>query len=184
MKIGYERASTAGQRTLAQTDRLLSAGCERIFSDSGESGSKASRPQWDACLFHLRRDDSLIVVRLDRIGRKLRDLIDIADTLRDRGVSLCVLDQAIDLATAAGRYSFHVQAATVELEWDRTRERTMDGLAAARARGRIGGGKPKLTPAQSEEVKAMFVARRKPREIMELFGISRATLYRIVGPEN
>lgn len=183
MRIGYERVSTLDQHPEAQGDRLRADGCERIYTDHGESGRKASRPEWDKCLADLRQDDALVVVRLDRMGRSVRNLIQVADALRERGVNLRVLDQSIDTSTPAGRFFFHVLASLAEMEADILRERTMDGLQAARARGRVGGGKPKLSPVQVREVRKMFAAGRRPAEILALFPISRATLYRIVGTD-
>lgn len=183
MKIGYQRVSTLDQHPEAQEDRLRADGCEKIYTDHGVSGRKASRPEWDACLADLRKDDTLVVVRLDRMGRSVRNLIDVADTLRERGVNLRVLDQGIDTGSPAGRFFFHVLASLAEMEADILRERTVDGLEAAKARGRVGGAKAKLSPAQAREVRKLYAEGRRPREIMELFGISRATLYRYVGSE-
>jgi DNA invertase Pin-like site-specific DNA recombinase len=181
MKIGYARVSTNDQHPEAQSDRLKAAGCERVFSDKGESGRKASRPQWDKCLEHLRDGDTLVVVRLDRMGRSVRNLIDVANDLQARGVNLLVLDQAIDTSTPAGRFFFHTMAALAEMEADMIRERTHDGLEAARARGRTGGRKAKLNAAQAAEVCRLYAAKEKTvKEIGELFGITRESVYRYV----
>lgn len=181
MKIGYSRVSTDDQHPEAQADRLKADGCERVFTDKGVSGRKASRPEWDRCLEHLREGDALVVVRLDRMGRSVRNLIDVVTGLEARGVNLRVIDQGIDTSTSAGRFFFHVMAALAEMEADMIRERTRDGLAAARARGRTGGRKAKLTDAQAAEVRRMYAAREKTvAEIGALFGITRESVYRYV----
>lgn len=181
MKIGYARVSTNDQHPEAQADRLTANGCERVFSDKGESGRKASRPEWDRCLEHLREGDTLVVVRLDRMGRSVQNLIEVVNGLRARGIDLLVIDQAIDTSTPAGRFFFHTMAALAEMEADMIRERTMDGLEAARARGRVGGRKPKLSDAKAAEVRKMYAAKEKTvAEIGELFGITRESVYRYV----
>src|SRR5256885_1412091 len=135
-RIGYARCSTSDQHPEAQADRLRADGCERIFTDTGVSGRKASRPEWDKCLDHLREGDILVVVRLDRMGRSVANLIDVVTSLKTRGVQFRAIDQGIDTTTPAGKFFFHVLAALAEMEADINHERTMDGLAAARARGR------------------------------------------------
>src|SRR5216684_1688776 len=131
-KIGYARASTRDQHPENQAERLIEAGCDPklVFVDEGASGAKASRPEWDRCLAQLRKGDVLVAVKLDRIGRSIRNLIDVAEMLRERGVDLVILDQAIDTTTPAGRFMFHILAALAEMERELIRERTRDGLAA------------------------------------------------------
>jgi DNA invertase Pin-like site-specific DNA recombinase len=152
-KIGYARASTRDQHPEAQAERLKAAGCERIFTDHGASGAKASRPEWDKCLDHLREGDTLICTKLDRIGRSVRNLVEVVADLGKRGVDLQVLDQAIDTRTAGGRLVFHVLAAIAEFERELIVERTKDGLAVTKARGRDGGRKRALTPEQVNYIK-------------------------------
>ncbi len=179
MKIGYSRVSTSDQHPEAQADRLAADGCERVFTDHGVSGRKASRPEWDRCLEHLREGDTLVTVRLDRMGRSVRNLIEVVTSLEARGVNLRVLDQGIDTSTPTGRFTFHVLSALSEMEADLIRERTRDGLDAARARGRRGGRKAKLTPAQAEQVRKLYAAREMTvAEIGRLFGITRESVYR------
>jgi DNA invertase Pin-like site-specific DNA recombinase len=179
MKIGYARVSTSDQHPEAQADRLTADGCERVFTDQGVSGRKASRPEWDRCLEHLRDGDTLVIVRLDRMGRSVRNLIEVVTSLEARGVNLRVLDQGIDTSTPTGRFTFHVLSALSEMEADLTRERTRDGLDAARARGRKGGRKAKLTPAQADQVRKLYAAREMTvAEIGHLFGITRESVYR------
>lgn len=180
-KVGYERVSTDRQHLDGQSDRLKAAGCERVFSDAAQSGRKASRPAWDECLDYLRKGDTLVVVRLDRMGRSVKNLIEVVSGLEERGIDLQVLDQGIDTTTPAGKMMFHVLAALAEFERDIIVERTNDGLAAARARGRTGGRKAKLTSAQAAEVRRLYAAReRTVAEIGALFGITRESVYRYV----
>jgi DNA invertase Pin-like site-specific DNA recombinase len=184
MNIGYARVSTLRQTNDPQTDRLEEAGCERIYPDV-ITGTKASRPEWDKCLDNLRPGDVLTIVRLDRIGRSVQNLITVLNELASRGVDLRVLDQAIDTTTPSGKLVFHVLAAIAEFEKDLIHERIMDGLASARARGRVGGRHQKLNTRQRATVKRMYEAtgpdgRRAHtvQEIAETVGIHRATVYR------
>lgn len=178
-RIGYTRVSTAEQHPEAQAARLREAGARRIFTDHGVSGRLASRPGWDECLAYLRPGDTLIVVRLDRIGRSLRNLLDVVSDLGQRGVDLIVLDQQLDTSTPSGRLVFSVLAALSEFEADLIRERTMDGLAAARARGRNGGRPAKLTPRQVEIARTLYAAGGQTvAEIGQALGAGRSTVYR------
>lgn len=113
--IGYVRVSRLDQHTEAQTPRLREYGCTRIFTDAGVSGTKASLPEWDRCLDHLRQGDTLVTVRLDRIVRSLSNLIEVVQRLAKRGVDLVVLGQSIDTTTPAGRLTFHIIGAIAEL---------------------------------------------------------------------
>ena len=137
---GYARISTRSQRDDAQLNALTDAGCERIWADVA-SGRLARRPEWDACLDHLRAGDELVVTRLSRMARSVRHLTGIAAFLAERGTGLVVLTQGIDTATVAGRFTFHVLAAMDEMLADLISEGTKEGLASARARGRAGGGR-------------------------------------------
>ncbi|MEV6432432.1 recombinase family protein [Nocardia sp. NPDC051463] len=148
MRIGYGRVSTRDQHPEAQHDALTAAGCEEIFIDKA-SGKLASRPELSKALLVANRPkDQLVVTKLDRLGRSLEHLIDLSKTLHDRGVDLVVLDQGIDTSTAVGRMFFQIPGSIAEFEHALMSERTRDGLAAARARGRTGGQKPKLGPRQ------------------------------------
>jgi DNA invertase Pin-like site-specific DNA recombinase len=176
------------QRDDSQFDALTDAGCERIWADVA-SGRLARRPEWDACLDHLRAGDELVVTRLSRMARSVRHLTGIAATLADRGIDLVVLKQGIDTATVVGRFTFHVLAAMDEMLADLISEGTKEGLASARARGRTGGRKPKLTARQAEVARGMYDetsadGRRKytVAEIAETFGVSRKTVYRHLEP--
>jgi len=180
-RIGYARVSTRGQCDDSQVDELTAYGCDKLFIDHGVSGKHAARPELDAALEYMREGDVLVITRLSRAMRSLRHLLELAEQLRDRGIGLVVLKQSIDTTSPTGRLVFHILGAIDEFQRELIVEGTKEGLEAARARGRVGGGKAKLTPAQAAEVRKMFADGRRPREICELFKISRASLYRYVG---
>jgi DNA invertase Pin-like site-specific DNA recombinase len=184
-RIGYARVSTRDQHPEGQSERLEAAGCTRVFTDKGASGAKASRPEWDRCLERLEPGDTLVCVKLDRIGRSVRNLVDLMAGLGQRGIDLVVLDQAIDTSTAGGRLVFHVLAAIAEFERELIAERTRDGLAATNARGRNGGRKHRLTPEQVATAKRLRADGHSLKEIGVLLGngrpVSRQTVYRALG---
>jgi DNA invertase Pin-like site-specific DNA recombinase len=184
MKIGYGRVSTRDQNPDAQHDALAAAGCDQVFIDKA-SGKLGRRPELDRALLVARAGDQLVVTKLDRLGRSLEHLISLSRDLQDRGVDLVVLDQGIDTSTAVGRMFFQILGAIAEFEHALMSERTMDGLAAARARGRTGGQKPKLTPRQARIAQAMYdqtgpdgKRRYTVAQIAEEFGVTRPTIYR------
>ena len=154
-KVGYARVSTRDQHPEAQRERLIAAGCdpELIFTDHGVSGTRASRPGWDECLAKLRRGDTLVCVKLDRIGRSVTNLIEVIRDLDERGVDLVCLDQPIDTTSAMGKMLFKILAVFAEFEHDLIVERTRDGLAASPARGRNGGRRHRLTPEQQQQAR-------------------------------
>ncbi|WP_043770394.1 recombinase family protein [Algiphilus aromaticivorans] len=176
MLIGYARVSTIDQRPELQLDALRDAGCEQVFEDR-LSGATRDRPQLSACLQTLRKDDTLVVWRLDRLGRSLKDLVAIVTELDSRGIGFQSVTEAIDTSTSSGRLVFHIFASLAEFERSIIQERTRAGLAAARARGRRGGRKPKMTLADVRKASAML---RDPNmtkaEVAEHFGVSRMTL--------
>lgn len=176
--IGYARVSTADQTTDGQHDALTEAGCERIFTDVA-SGKLARRPQLDALLDYARPGDVLTITKLDRLGRSVAHLVELAGVLAGLGVDLRVLHQGIDTTTPGGRLTFHILASIAEFERDLISERTNDGLAAARARGRKGGRPPALSPAKLAHARQLRDAgEHTMTQIAELVGCSRATLYR------
>ena len=179
MIIGYARVSTDDQTLDLQRDALQGAGCERIFEDT--AGGSADRPGLRDALDHLRAGDTLVVWRLDRLGRSLKDLIARAEALRTQGVGLKSLKEAIDTDSGSGRLIFHIFGALAEFERALIRERTRAGLQAARARGRQGGRRKRLDVPQRAHAVELYRSRRHTvKEICELMGISRATLYAYV----
>ena len=178
-KIGYARVSTADQNPQLQLDALAGENCLKIYTDRA-SGTKADRPQWNLCLADLRAGDTLIIWRIDRLGRNLRDLIDIVTTLQTRGVGVRSLSNGIvDTTTAHGALVFGMFALMAEYEAALIRERTQAGLAAARARGRTGGRKPKMTPELINKAQRMYDARQfTMAEIATSCGVTPMTIYR------
>jgi DNA invertase Pin-like site-specific DNA recombinase len=183
MLIGYARVSTHDQTLDLQKDALEKAGCELTFTDT-ISGTKAKRPGLEQALAYLREGDILVVWRLDRLGRSLRDLIDTITTLHERGIGFKSLTEQIDTTTSGGKLVFHIFGALAEFEREIIRERTRAGLEAARSRGRNGGPKHKLTPKQVEIVRQLYADKSHSlQEICDTFGISRTTLWRYVKVE-
>ncbi len=180
MLIGYARVSTIDQTLALQQDALTKAGCERIFTDTA-SGSLAERPGLTEALDFARPGDTLVVWRLDRLGRSLRHLIDTVSVLQERGIGFKSLQEQIDTTTSGGKLVFHVFGALAEFERDLIRERTQAGLLAARARGRLGGRPQALDPRKVQIAQALY--RDKSNSIADIcrtLRISRATLYRYV----
>lgn len=184
MLIGYARVSTHEQNLDLQLDALDKAGAEKVFTDTA-SGSKAARPGLEQALSHAREGDTLVVWKLDRLGRSLRHLIDTVQALSERGIGFRSLQESIDTTTPGGKLVFHVFGALAEFERDLVRERTNAGLSAARARGRQGGRPKKLTDKKIQQAKALI---KDPAvsiaEICKTLGISRSTLYRNAASEN
>ena len=188
MRIGYARVSTRDQHPEAQRDALTAAGCDQIFLDK-VSGKLARRPELDKALLSANRvGDQLVVTKLDRLGRSLEHLIELSKRLQGAGVDLVVLDQGIDTSTAIGRMFFQILGAVAEFEHALMSERTLDGLAAARARGRTGGQKPKLGPRQVKLAQQMYdekdehgKRRYTVEQIAAEFGVTRPTIYRHLG---
>lgn len=180
MKIGYARVSTDKQTLDLQLDALKAAGCEKIFQDI-VSGAKSNKPELEKALEQLRSGDVLVVWRFDRLGRVTRDLLAFVQDLRDREIGLASLTQNIDTTRPDGYMVFTIFAAIAENERNLLIERTNAGLAAARARGRQGGRKEKLSSRQIETLKLMYESKKHSMvEICSTFGISRPTLYRYV----
>lgn|ERR1035441_462587 len=180
--VGYARVSTNGQELQLQLDALLKAGCGKkaIFTDK-VSGSKLARSGLDECLAQLKPGDTLVVWRLDRLGRSVRHLLDVVEDLRQHGVgfkSLC--DGAIDTTAASGKLIFHIFTALAEFERSLIQERTNAGLAAARARGRLGGRRP-ISPddPRVQMARTLHADKKMPvGDICKTLRVSRATLYR------
>ena len=184
MRIGYGRVSTRDQNPDSQHDALTAAGCDEVLVDKA-SGKLARRPSLDEALRLTRAGDQLVITKLDRLGRSLEHLIALSRDLQARGVDLVVLDQGIDTSTAVGRMFFQILGAIAEFEHALMSERTRDGLEAARARGRTGGQKPKLTPRQAKVAQDMYDEKGKDgrrkytvAQIATEFGVTRPTIYR------
>lgn len=181
-RLGYGRVSTQDQNLEAQADALKAAGVHKIFIEK-ITGTKASRPELDKLREQMRQGDTLVVTRLDRLGRSTKDLLALSAELEQKGVELEVLEQNINTKSPEGRFYFTMIAAVAELERAYLVARTKDGLAAARARGRLGGRKPKLSEAQKKQVKKLYDAKELTvREIAALFNITPPTVYRALEP--
>jgi DNA invertase Pin-like site-specific DNA recombinase len=179
MLIGYARVSTQDQTLHLQQDALNQAGCDQVFTDTA-SGSATERTGLEQALSHLRQGDTLVVWRLDRLGRSLRHLIETVTALDERGIGFRSITENIDTTTSGGKLVFHIFGALAEFERDIIRERTQAGLQAARARGRR-GGRPKRQPSSRKVAmaRALYADKRNSvSEICKTLGISRATLYR------
>ncbi|AJW78482.1 recombinase family protein [Clavibacter michiganensis] len=176
-RIGYSRVSTTDQNPESQQDALKVAGCSRIFVDTF-TGTKASRPEWDRARDVLREGDTLVITRLDRLGRSTKDLLAIAEWLSANGIALVATEQQIDTTTAEGRLFFTMIAAFAEFEHAMMQGRTLDGLAAARERGRVGGRKPKLTDKQVKAIRLRYDEGEGATDLASSFNVSRPTIYR------
>jgi len=175
--IGYARVSTRGQDLTLQLDALEQAGCERIYKDVG-SGTIRRRPELDGCLDYLRAGDTLLVWRLDRLGRSLRHLVEMIGELREREIAFRSLTEAIDTTTPAGRLQLHLFAALAEFERELIRERSQAGREAARARGRQGGRPTLITPEKLAAAVAMRAqGALTMAQIAGALGVGRSTLY-------
>jgi len=176
--LGYARVSTAEQNPDLQLDELTKAGCYRTFLDVA-TGSLRTRPELDRLFDQLRPGDTLVVWRLDRLGRSLIHLVQTINQLAENGVAFRSLRESIDTSTATGKLILHIFAALAEFEQEIIRERTKAGLTAARARGRKGGCKPVMTPTKVKIAQDMYQSRKHTiTEIAQTLSVSRATLYR------
>jgi DNA invertase Pin-like site-specific DNA recombinase len=176
--------STRDQNPDSQHDALVEAGCTKLFIEK-ISTRREHRPELEKALEYARRGDVLVITRLARAARNLRESIDLVKTLEQRGIDLIVLKQQIDTTTANGRFFFHVVAAMDEFQRDLIQEATHEGLAAARARGRVGGRPAALTDIQIDQARKMYAEtgesgqlRYTVQQIADTFGVGRATIYR------
>jgi DNA invertase Pin-like site-specific DNA recombinase len=180
-RIGYARVSTDDQNLDLQRDALKQAGCSVIYEEAA-SGKNTARPELEQCRKALRAGDTIVVWRLDRLGRSLPDLVQIVAELEQKSIGFESITERIETGSAAGKLVFHVFAALAEFERNLIRERTNAGLAAARARGRAGGRKPKLDDQKVREIKALL---RDPNiqvaDVARRYGVSRTTLYKHIG---
>ena len=175
--IGYARVSTAEQDLALQLDALHAAGATRVFEDRGVSGARTERPGLDAALSFLRDGDTLVVWKLDRLGRSMTHLLQTVTELEARGVGFRSLTEAIDTTTPAGRLVFHVFGALGQFERDLIRERTNAGLAAAAARGRLGGRPVAATPEKVARARQLIVAGLTVREAAARMKVGKSALY-------
>lgn len=177
LRIGYARVSTDDQDVSLQRDELSRSGCVEIYTDT-ISGAKSERPELSACLRALRKGDTLVVWRLDRLGRSLKHLVEIIHNLEERGIRLESLTESIDTSTASGRLVASIFAILAEYERNLIRERTIAGLNAARARGRKGGRKPALGAKEKREIEALLLDPRiTVTDVAARYGVSRNTIY-------
>jgi len=176
--LGYARLFTAEQTAVLQQDALRAAGCSRIWSDTA-SGTRTDRPQLVAVFDQLRTGDTLVVWRLDRLGRSWPHLIETIGDLETRGVGFKSVQEHIDTTTPGGRLVFHVFRALASFERELI-QRTLAGLAAARERGRRGGRPTALSPAKLKQARKMIREKTPVTEVAQVLGVSRATLYRRV----
>ena len=177
MHIGYARVSTQDQDLRLQYDALRQAQCDKIYEDKA-SGAKASRDGLTLALEIAREGDCLVVWKLDRLGRSVKNLVAIVCGLEQRGVHFKSLTDQIDTSTTAGRFFFHVMASLAQMERDLTAERTRAGLDAARRQGRTGGRKRKMTDSKIATAKRLLQDGARPREVAKNLGVSIPTLYR------
>jgi DNA invertase Pin-like site-specific DNA recombinase len=178
MLLGYARVSTEDQKLDLQHDALLKTGCEKIFDETA-SGASTRLPVRKELLDFARPGDTVVVWKLDRLGRSLRDLIDIVNALGERSVGLRSLRESIDTTTPAARLTFHVFGALAEFERDMVRERTRAGLLAARKRGKRPGRPRSLTPEKLEMARIMIAnPNLSARQVADQLGVHRTTLYR------
>lgn len=185
MKIGYARVSTAEQSLDLQTDALNKAGCVLIFKEH-ITGKNTERPELQKMLGQLRPGDEVTVWKLDRLGRSIKDLINLVSSFNDKKVDFISLNEQINTATPTGKFIFSLFASLAEFETDIIRERTKAGLSAAKARGKTGGKKKGLTPEAIEKAKAAKLLYDNPekqynyKEVADILGIGSATCYRYV----
>jgi len=176
MIIGYARVSTNDQNPELQVNALEKAGAEQVFEEKF-TGTSRERPELSQCLRMLRQGDVLIVWKLDRLARSLKDLVEIVQDLQERGVGFKSLTESIDTTSSGGRLVFHIFGALAEFERDLIRERTIAGLEAARARGRKGGRKPAMSKTDTQKAAAMLLDSKITKtEVAQHFGVSRTTL--------
>lgn len=177
MLIGYVRVSTNDQNTALQKNALECAGCELIFEDK-ISGKTADRPGLKKVLRMLSEGDTLVVWKLDRLGRSMRHLVSLIEELRSRGINFRSLTDSIDTSTPMGRFFFHVMGALAEMERELIVERTRAGLAAARTEGRIGGRRPKLSATQWAQVGRLIAAGETRQQVAIIYDVGISTLYK------
>ena len=181
-KIGYIRVSTNDQNTGLQRDALNRADCEQIFDDR-MSGTKASRPGLKRALKALKTGDTLVVWKLDRLGRSVKNLVALISELHERGIHFRSLTDSIDTGTPMGRFFFHVMSALAEMERELIVERTNAGLAAARAQGRTGGRPPALSPDEIARINRLIKKGYSRKQMSIVYNVSLSTIYKYSPPD-
>ncbi len=179
MLIGYARVSTSDQNLALQIDALQKAGCKKIYQDE-LSGAKDNRPGLLKALEQLRSDDTLVVWKLDRLGRSVKSLIELVSDLDSKNIHFKSITDSIDTSTPSGRFFFHVMASLAQMERELIVERTKAGLLAAKKQGRVGGRKRIMTNSKLANAKKLLEAGALPRDVAKDLGVSLATLYRWV----
>lgn len=178
-KIGYARVSTQDQNLDSQIDVLKDYGCNRIFSEK-VSGRKYKRTELDKCLDYMREGDTLVITKLDRLGRTTKQLIELSQLLEDSQIDLEIVDININTNDAMGKMFFTMMSAFAELEANLLSERTKKGLASARARGRT-GGRPRISENKKDMIKSLYNSKEYTgEEIAKMAGVSRGTVYRVI----
>lgn len=177
MLVGYARVSIIDQNLDLQLSALKESGCQKIYQDE-ISGTKTNRPGLDMALEVLRKNDTLVVWKLDRLGRTVKGLIDLVNQLHQKEIHFKSIIDNVDTSTPAGRFFFHVMASLAQMERELLGERTKAGLAAAKVKGRVGGRKRKMTQSKIESAKKLLAAGSLPKDVALNLGISVPTLYR------
>ncbi|KXY75860.1 recombinase family protein [Bacillus sp. FSL W7-1294] len=179
MVFGYARVSTKKQSLDMQLDELKRYGCEEIITEK-ESGAKKDRKELQLLLSKLRKDDTLVVYKLDRLGRTMHQLVNLLQEFNEKGIHFVSIRDGIDTSTTMGRFLFHIFGAMAEMEREVINERVISGVAAAKARGREGGRKKAHTPQQIQGMMEMLATGKTKVEVCEMFDVARATLYRYI----
>ena len=181
-KIGYARVSTWDQNLDSQIDMLKVVGCDRIFSEK-VSGRKFKRTELDNCLDYLRDADTLVITKLDRLGRTTKQLIELSQHLEDNGIDLEIIDMNINTKDAMGKMFFTMMSGFAELEANLLSERTKKGLESARSRGRV-GGRPRITQEKVNMIVSLYHSKTYTiNEIMKMTGVSKGTIYNVINQE-
>ena len=177
MLVGYARVSTVDQNLELQLSALKEIGCEKLYQDH-ISGTKTNRPGLNMALEVLRKNDTLVVWKLDRLGRTVKGLIDLVNQLHQKEINFKSITDNVDTSSTSGRFFFHVMASLAQMERELIAERTKAGLAAAKAQGRIGGRKRKMTQSKIESAKKLLASGVLPKDVAQNLGVSIPTLYR------
>jgi DNA invertase Pin-like site-specific DNA recombinase len=177
MLIGYARVSTQDQNLELQFLALNKIGCEKIYQDK-ISGARNNRPGLQQALDELRKGDTLVVWKLDRLGRTVKGLIDLINQLQEKDIHFKSITDNVDTSTPSGRFFFHMMASLAQMERELVAERTKAGLASAKSQGRIGGRKRKMTKSKIESAKKLLASGMSPKDVARNLGVSIPTLYR------